>query len=646
VKLASAILAACALAVGSGGTGRAGIAFGSAVGKADVASPALLSPFPIVQVSGKVARGGTRLKLLSVIAPGGAKVTIHCRGRGCPVRKQSFTARAKKRTGSGGVHAAGVIRVRRLEHRLLRAGVVIEIAITEPGMIGKYTRLVVRKGKPPKRTDRCLVSQLGEPVACPTNLSPGPEISDGSITNTKLADDAVTSNKIATNAVGSLEIQDGAVTSDEIADGAVRSAEILDGTIAVGDIAQSVWSGSVNQAGTLAARPPASASNNGFLYFATDLDGGTLYRSNGSSWAKTAAGVTEASIPDGSITTAKLADDAVTAPKIAADAVGSSEIVADAVGSTEIATDAVGAAEIATNGVGSAEIGDDAVTTVEILDATVTSADIAADTIAAGDIATGAVTTAEILDATVTSADILDSTITSGDILDATITATDILDSTITSSDVATDTIVAADIATGAVTTAEILDSTITSADIAAGAIQTSDLASGAAGESAYRLVEGRSGKLDRDTPAGTYLLPTGGTVGNNVAMESGVDLERDAGIFYLSAADHSISGRTTELRLRATLLANSTAPGLTIKVGLYPVTANGGANDKNNVTLGSVISEVTFSGTSANSHSVATSSGFSFPSDGFYAIGVSTSGTLANNSLVDLTAELQVHNL
>jgi hypothetical protein len=519
-----------------------------------------------------------------------------------------------------------VIRVRRLENRLLRIGVVIEISITKPGAVGKYTRLEVRRGKPPKRTDRCLISQSAKPITCSSSLGPALEVPDGAITNAKLANDSVTANKIATGAVGSSEIQDGSVGAAEVAAGAVRSEEILDGTISAGDIAQSVWSGSVNQAGTLAARPPAAPSNDGFLYFATDVSGGTLYRSNGSAWAKVAAGVTEASIPDGSITTAKLADDAVTAPKIAVDAVGSSEIAADAVTASEIAADAVGAAEIATNGVGSAEIGDDAVTTAEILDGTVTGVDIAADTITAGDIATGAVTTAEILDATVTSVDILDSTITT--------------------SDIAADTIIAGDIATGAVTTAEILDATITSSDIAAGTIQTSDLASGAAGESTYRLVETRSGKLDRDAPAGTYLLPTGGTVGGNVMMESGVDIERDAGIFYLAAGDYAMSGRTTELRLRATLLANSAAPGITVKVGLYPVTANGGGNDKNNVTLGSVINEVTFSGIGASSHSVATGTAFSFPSNGFYAIGVTTNGTLANNSLVDLTADLQVHNL
>lgn len=50
----------------------------------------------------------------------------------------------------------------------------------------------------------------------------------------------------------------------------------------------------VVMAGTLAARPGASIDNVGHLYLATDDDGGTLYRSNGSVWVQVAKGVSEA----------------------------------------------------------------------------------------------------------------------------------------------------------------------------------------------------------------------------------------------------------------------------------------------------------------------------------------------------------------
>jgi len=45
-------------------------------------------------------------------------------------------------------------------------------------------------------------------------------------------------------------------------------------------------------AGTLAARPSAAVGWVGGTYFATDTNGGTLYRSNGTTWVDTGAGVT------------------------------------------------------------------------------------------------------------------------------------------------------------------------------------------------------------------------------------------------------------------------------------------------------------------------------------------------------------------
>lgn len=64
----------------------------------------------------------------------------------------------------------------------------------------------------------------------------------------------------------------------------------------------------INMVGTTAARPAASASNEGCLYLATDDDGGTLFRSNGSSWVQVAKGVSESgggtnALLDGSVHT-------------------------------------------------------------------------------------------------------------------------------------------------------------------------------------------------------------------------------------------------------------------------------------------------------------------------------------------------------
>ena len=52
--------------------------------------------------------------------------------------------------------------------------------------------------------------------------------------------------------------------------------------------------------GTLAARPTASTVP-GRWYFATDDDGGTLYKSNGTSWVQLAQGVTESVVGGGGV---------------------------------------------------------------------------------------------------------------------------------------------------------------------------------------------------------------------------------------------------------------------------------------------------------------------------------------------------------
>jgi hypothetical protein len=108
-----------------------------------------------------------------------------------------------------------------------------------------------------------------------------------------IAPETITAGELAVDAVGASEIAPDAVGPSELAPGAVTAAEISANSIAIEDIAQSVWS-SAHAAGTLAGRPAAASSNDGFLYFATNDNGGTLYRSNGSSWVKVAPGATQA----------------------------------------------------------------------------------------------------------------------------------------------------------------------------------------------------------------------------------------------------------------------------------------------------------------------------------------------------------------
>jgi large repetitive protein len=121
----------------------------------------LIQPFPVVRITSIETRSGIRLRLLGISAAPGTEITVRCRGRGCPVKSQSHLAAA----GKG---ARPFVVFRRFQ-RALAAGVVLEIMITKPGEIGKYTRLVVRRGRLPVRFDACLVGTATKPIGCPSS---------------------------------------------------------------------------------------------------------------------------------------------------------------------------------------------------------------------------------------------------------------------------------------------------------------------------------------------------------------------------------------------------------------------------------------------------------------------------------------------
>jgi hypothetical protein len=116
----------------------------------------MLTPFPVVRIRGVILRGSARLSLLSVRAPTGATVKVICHGGGCP-KKKSLVLRVASGKRS--------VRVRSLERRL-RRGAIIEVFITAPGRIGKYTRFTIRANAAPARSDLCLQPGKAKPVAC------------------------------------------------------------------------------------------------------------------------------------------------------------------------------------------------------------------------------------------------------------------------------------------------------------------------------------------------------------------------------------------------------------------------------------------------------------------------------------------------
>jgi PKD repeat protein len=123
----------------------------------------LLSPFPVVRIAGRITRRGTRVRLLRVSAPVGARVSVRCTGRSCPFKKQVRTISTSAKTP-----AAVSFRVRRLE-RLLVPGVRVRVYVTKRGVFGKYTRFRFRAGKAPARTDSCLSPGSLVPTECPAS---------------------------------------------------------------------------------------------------------------------------------------------------------------------------------------------------------------------------------------------------------------------------------------------------------------------------------------------------------------------------------------------------------------------------------------------------------------------------------------------
>jgi hypothetical protein len=134
---------------------------------AKVAGPNLLrlmTPFPVVRITGKVSRKGARIKRLTVRAPYGSTVVVRCRGRGCPFKRTSRTL-----AGAGAKTPSATIRVRKLERRLLRPGATVKVLVSRKGEIGKYTAFRIRTGRPPLRTDLCLSPGASAASECPSS---------------------------------------------------------------------------------------------------------------------------------------------------------------------------------------------------------------------------------------------------------------------------------------------------------------------------------------------------------------------------------------------------------------------------------------------------------------------------------------------
>jgi hypothetical protein len=122
----------------------------------------LMQPYPVVRIAGSETASGIKLRLLEVQQlPPGARITVSCKGRHCPLRSATRVATASK-------HGALAVEFRMFQ-RALRYGVILEIRVSVPGEIGKYTRFSIGRGGLPRRFDTCLDPAGIKPIACPSS---------------------------------------------------------------------------------------------------------------------------------------------------------------------------------------------------------------------------------------------------------------------------------------------------------------------------------------------------------------------------------------------------------------------------------------------------------------------------------------------
>lgn len=153
IALGAAVAGVLALAV-------ALIGAGGASGQDYPLPPRPMDPFPTVRIVGAGTTTGAKITRLTVRGPTAAAVIVACSPRSrCP-----FARRARLIAGPQG--ATRTIRISTMERRF-RSGVTLRLYVVKSGFIGKYTSFVIRRGKAPRRYDRCVRSLVLKPVTCP-----------------------------------------------------------------------------------------------------------------------------------------------------------------------------------------------------------------------------------------------------------------------------------------------------------------------------------------------------------------------------------------------------------------------------------------------------------------------------------------------
>jgi hypothetical protein len=168
-----------------------------------------------------------------------------------------------------------------------------------------------------------------------------------------------------------------------------------------------------------------------------------------------------------------------------------------------------------------------------------------------------------------------------------------------------------------------------------------------------YKTLLQAKGFIGIDVGANTYML--GSKIGVTVpglmqVSGSALSIANDGvlpDVFPFDDADFVVASKTQVLQIRGVVSANATAPAINFTFGLHLVTVAGAA-DAVTYTYAAAVSGSTFTLTTPSASTMTrgvTAADFAIPADGSYALGVVTSGTIANNSQVGCSAVLQTRN-
>jgi hypothetical protein len=118
------------------------------------------APFPTVgatiSADWQYSRRFTRNRRIVVKGvPSGGRVTVSCRGKGCPSRMPRVRVRRNRAT------------ITALRGRKLRVGAVVEVRVTASQMTGKVKRYTIRRGRLPSASELCLPPGARRTTPCP-----------------------------------------------------------------------------------------------------------------------------------------------------------------------------------------------------------------------------------------------------------------------------------------------------------------------------------------------------------------------------------------------------------------------------------------------------------------------------------------------